>query len=82
VKSHQDNKVYEALEMTLDAYLNSEADELATIGLKRLQEAPTVPMDPHTGHHTISYRRTNNNTRLQENRKINNTTTKTEKILL
>jgi hypothetical protein len=48
VKSHQDNKVYEAQEMPLDAYLNSEADELATIGLKRLQEVPMVPMDPHT----------------------------------
>jgi hypothetical protein len=48
VKSHQDNKVYEAQEMPLDAYPNSEADELATIGLKRLQEASMVPMDPHT----------------------------------
>jgi hypothetical protein len=28
--------------------LNSEADELATIGLKRLQEKPMVPMDPET----------------------------------
>jgi hypothetical protein len=32
----------------LDAYLNSEGDELATIGLKRLQEKPLVPMDPNT----------------------------------
>jgi hypothetical protein len=37
VKSHQDDKVYDKQEMPLDAYLNSEADELATIGLKRLQ---------------------------------------------
>jgi hypothetical protein len=48
VKSHQDDKVYGAKEMPLDAYLNSEADELATIGLKRLQEKPQVPMDPNT----------------------------------
>jgi hypothetical protein len=34
--------------MPLDAYLNSEADELATIGLKRLQENPKVPLDPDT----------------------------------
>ena len=34
--------------MPLNAYLNSEADELATIGLKRLQEKPRVPMDPDT----------------------------------
>jgi ribonuclease HI len=48
VKSHQDDKVYDATEMPLNAYLNSEADELATIGLKRLQEKPVVPMDPDT----------------------------------
>ena len=48
VKSHQDDKVYDIDEMPLDAYLNSEADELATIGLKRLQEKPIVPMDPNT----------------------------------
>jgi hypothetical protein len=34
--------------MPLDAYLNSEADELAATGLKRLQEKPRVPMDSHT----------------------------------
>jgi hypothetical protein len=34
--------------MPLDAYLNSEADELATSGLKRLQEKPIIPMDPST----------------------------------
>jgi hypothetical protein len=34
--------------MPLDAYLNSEADKLATIGLKRLQEKPLVPMDHNT----------------------------------
>jgi len=38
VKSHQDDIVYDKTEMPLDAYLNSEADELATTGLKRLQE--------------------------------------------
>jgi hypothetical protein len=48
VKSHQDNKVYKKEEMPLDAYLNSEADELATTGLTRLQEKPQVPMDPNT----------------------------------
>jgi hypothetical protein len=48
VQSHQDDKVHDAKEMPLDAYLNSEADELATIGLKRLQEKPKVPMDPNT----------------------------------
>jgi hypothetical protein len=48
VKSHQDDKVYDETEMPLNAYLNSEADELATIGLKRLQEKPIVPMDPDT----------------------------------
>ena len=46
VKSHQDDKVYIHTDMPVDAYLNSEADELATIGLKRLQEKPRVPMDP------------------------------------
>jgi hypothetical protein len=30
------------------AYLNSKADELATFGLKMLQEKPRVPIDPHT----------------------------------
>jgi ribonuclease HI len=48
VKSHQDDKEYDTTEMPLNAYLNSEADELATIGLKRLQEKPIVPMDPDT----------------------------------
>ena len=48
VKSHQDDKVYDTTAMPLDAYLNSVADELATIGLKRLQEKPLVPMDPET----------------------------------
>jgi hypothetical protein len=48
VKSHQDDKAYDEMEMPLDAYLNSEADELATTGLKRLQEKPIIPMDPHT----------------------------------
>ena len=48
VKSHQDDRVYDEKAMPLDAYLNSEADELATIGLKRLQEKPRVPMDPLT----------------------------------
>ena len=48
VKIHQDDKVYDAQEMPLDAYLNSEADELATTGLKRLQEKPIVPMDSGT----------------------------------
>jgi hypothetical protein len=48
VKSHQDDKVHDETEMPLNAYLNSEADELATIGLKRLQEKPMVPMDPGT----------------------------------
>jgi hypothetical protein len=48
VKSHQDDKVYDKTEMPLNAYLNSEADELATTGLKRLQEKPIVPMDPDT----------------------------------
>jgi hypothetical protein len=32
--------------MPLNAYLNSEVDELATIELKRLQEKPIVPLDP------------------------------------
>jgi hypothetical protein len=48
VKSHQDNEVYETKELPLDAYLNSEADELATTGLTRLQEKPQVPMGPNT----------------------------------
>ncbi|OEU19894.1 hypothetical protein FRACYDRAFT_235957 [Fragilariopsis cylindrus CCMP1102] len=48
VKSHQDDMVFDEKAMPLDAYLNSEADELATIGLKRLQEKPIVPMDPNT----------------------------------
>jgi hypothetical protein len=34
--------------MPLDAYLNSEADKLATTGLKRLQEKPKAPLDPNT----------------------------------
>jgi hypothetical protein len=48
VKSHQDDKVYDKTEMPLEACLNSEADELATAGLRRLQEKPKVPMDPNT----------------------------------
>ena len=48
VKSHQDEKTYDKQEMPIDAYLNSEADELATMGLKRLQQKPIVPMDPNT----------------------------------
>jgi hypothetical protein len=48
VKSHQDDKEYDEQAMPLDAYLNLEADELATKGLKILQEKPRVPMDPHT----------------------------------
>jgi hypothetical protein len=40
--------MYDKTEMPLDAYLNSEADELATTGLKRLQEKPIKPMDPNT----------------------------------
>jgi hypothetical protein len=49
VKSHQDDKMYDGSEiMPLEAYLNSEADELATTGLKRLQEKPIVPMDRDT----------------------------------
>ena len=48
VKSHQDDLEYDEKAMPLDAYLNSEADELATIGLKRLQEKPLVPMDPES----------------------------------
>jgi hypothetical protein len=34
IKSHQDDKVYDKVEMPIEAYLNSEADKLATIGLK------------------------------------------------
>ena len=51
VKSHQDDMVFDKEAMPLNAYLNSEIDELATIGLrrlKRLQEKPKVPMDPAT----------------------------------
>jgi hypothetical protein len=48
VKSHQDNKIYDVSEMPVNAYLNSEADELVTHGLKFLQEKPHVPMDPTT----------------------------------
>ena len=48
VKSHRDDLVYDEKEMLLDAYLNSEADKLAMIGLKRLQEKPIVPMDPES----------------------------------
>jgi hypothetical protein len=60
VKSHQDDKVYTSSDMPLDAYLNSEADELATTGLKVLQEKPLVPLDPdtaiqfHIGERTIT----------------------------
>jgi hypothetical protein len=38
VKSHQDYQVYDKSEMPVDAYLNSEADELATVGLRTLQK--------------------------------------------
>jgi hypothetical protein len=48
VKSHQDEKIYTESDMPLNAYLNSEADELATTGLRLLQEKPLVPMDPET----------------------------------
>ena len=43
--------VFDKEAMPLNAYLNSEADEFATTGLKRLkrlQEKPKVPMDPET----------------------------------
>jgi protein-L-isoaspartate O-methyltransferase len=40
VKSHQDERVYDKTPMPIDAYLNSEADQLATKGPKRLQENP------------------------------------------
>jgi hypothetical protein len=46
VKSHQDDKVFDATEMPIDAYLRSEADKLATTVLKRLQEKPIAPFDP------------------------------------
>jgi hypothetical protein len=48
VNSHQDGKVYGTTEMPIDTFLNSEADKLATTGLKRLQTKPIVPMDPDT----------------------------------
>ena len=48
VKSHQDDKVYFNNAEPTDAYLNLGADELATIGLKMLQEKPYVPLDPCT----------------------------------
>ena len=48
MKSHQDDLVFDKTAMPLNAYLNSEADELATTGLKKLQEKPIVPMDPNT----------------------------------
>ena len=44
VKSHQDDMVYNKTEMPLDAYLNSEADKLATTGLKRLQKKQKEPI--------------------------------------
>ena len=34
--------------MHANAYLNSEVDKLAMVGLKTLQEKTRVPMDPHT----------------------------------
>jgi hypothetical protein len=60
VKSHQDDKEYDKNKMPLDAYLNSEADKLATTGLKRLQQKPKAPLDPnaiiqfHIGGRTIT----------------------------
>ena len=60
VESHQDGKVYDEKAMPLNAYLNLGADELVTIGLKRLQEKPMVPMDLdtaiqfHIGNRTIT----------------------------
>jgi hypothetical protein len=53
VKSHQDEKLYDEIEMPLDAYLNSEADELVTTGQKRLQEKPIVPANGSRYNHTI-----------------------------
>ena len=52
VKSHQDDKVYFNNAVPTDAYLNSEADELATIGLKMLQEKPCTIRSLHSN--TIS----------------------------
>ena len=40
--------VFDKEAMPLNAYLHSEVDELATIGLKRPQEKLKVPMDPET----------------------------------
>jgi len=39
----QDDIVYDKKEMPLDAYLNSEADELATTELERIQNGHTIP---------------------------------------
>ena len=72
MKSHQeDDLVFDIKEMPLNAYLNLEADEVATIGLKRLQEKPKVPMDPDTA---IQFHIGNldYNRRFQANNKRNN----------
>jgi hypothetical protein len=82
VKSHQDNKVYDTHEMPLDAYLNSEADELATIGLKRLQEKPLVPIDPYTSIQFHIGGRTITRDFKRAVQTGNNTTTNNKKILL
>jgi hypothetical protein len=61
--------------------LNSEADELATTGLKRLQEKLIVPLDPDA---VVQFRiiRKNNNRRFQEISKGDYTTKAFAKFLL
>ena len=58
VKSHhKDDMVYNKTEMPLDTYLNSEADKLATTGLKRLQKKQKEPIWTRKQYNTTSYRR-------------------------
>ena len=55
VPSHQDDDTNDISSLTIAAQLNIHADELATIGLRRLLPSPFVPMNPATFvqlHHT------------------------------
>jgi hypothetical protein len=53
VKSHHDDKVYNKTEIPVDAYLNSETDELATFGLKYTPGKTESTHGPtHTHTHT------------------------------
>jgi hypothetical protein len=80
VKGHQDDKVYDIKEMPLDAYLNSEAGELATTGLQKTTRK-TYSTSGSRCSSTIPHRKRDHHKRLQENGKEEDTDKTTKKFL-